>query len=34
MQAKIDELESQMNVCDPSKIIPQLATALYLFETK
>ena len=34
MQAKIDELESQMNVCDPSKVIPQLATALYLFETK
>ena len=34
MQAKIDELESQMNVCDPSKVIPQLASALYLFETK
>ena len=34
MQAKLDELESQMNVCDPSKVIPQLATALYLFETK
>ena len=34
MQAKIDELESQMNVCDPSKVIPQIATALYLFETK
>ncbi len=34
MQAKIDELESQTNVCDPSKVIPQLATALYLFETK
>ena len=34
MQAKIDELESQINVCDPSKVIPQLATALYLFETK
>lgn len=34
MQAKIDELESQMNVCEPSKVIPQLATALYLFETK
>lgn len=34
MQAKIDELESQINVCDPSKVIPQLATALYLLETK
>ena len=34
MQAKIDELESQTNVCDPSKVIPQLAIALYLFETK
>jgi len=34
MQAKIDELESQINVCDPSKVIPQIATALYLFETK
>ena len=34
MQAKIDELESQINVFDPSKVIPQLATALYLFETK
>lgn len=34
MQAKLDELESQTNVCDPSKVIPQLATALYLFETK
>ena len=34
MQAKIDELESQINVCDPLKVIPQLATALYLFETK
>lgn len=34
MQAKIDELESQANVCDPSKVIPQIATALYLFETK
>jgi hypothetical protein len=34
MQTKIDELESQINVCDPSKVIPQLATALYLFETK
>ena len=34
MQAKIDEVESQINVCDPSKVIPQLATALYLFETK
>lgn len=34
MQSKIEELESQMNVCDPSKVIPQIATALYLFETK
>jgi hypothetical protein len=34
MQAKLDELESQTNVCDPSKVIPQLATAVYLFETK
>jgi hypothetical protein len=34
MQAKLDELESQANVCDPSKVIPQIATALYLFETK
>jgi len=34
MQVKIDELESQTNVCDPSKVIPQLAMALYLFETK
>jgi hypothetical protein len=34
MQAKLDELESQTNVCDPSKVIPQIATALYLFETK
>jgi hypothetical protein len=34
MQAKLDELESQINVCDPSKVIPQIATALYLFETK
>jgi hypothetical protein len=34
MQAKIDELESQINICDPSKVIPQLATALYLLETK
>jgi hypothetical protein len=34
MQAKIDELESQINICDPSKVIPQIATALYLFETK
>lgn len=34
MQAKIEELESQMNVCDTSKVIPQLATALYIFETK
>ena len=34
MQAKLDELASQMNICDPSKVIPQIATALYLFETK
>ncbi len=34
MQAKLDELESQTNICDPSKVIPQLATALYLFETQ
>lgn len=34
MQAKLDELASQTNVCDPSKVIPQIATALYLFETK
>ena len=34
MQAKLDELESQANVCDPSKVIPQIASALYLFETK
>ena len=34
MQSKIHELESQINVCDPSKVIPQLATALYLFETQ
>lgn len=34
MQTKIEELESQMNVCGPSKVIPQLASALYLFETK
>ena len=34
MQAKLDELESQINVCDPSKVIPQIARALYLFETK
>ena len=34
MQAKLDELESQINVCDPTKLVPQLATALYLFETK
>ena len=34
MQAKLDELESQVNVSDPSKVIPQLATALYLLETE
>ena len=34
MQAKIEELESQINVSDPLKVIPQLATALYLLETK
>jgi len=28
MQAKLDELESQMNICEPSKLIPQLATAI------
>jgi hypothetical protein len=32
--AEFAELKSQMNVCDPSKVIPQLATALYLIETK
>ena len=31
MQSKIEDLESQIK--DPHKIIPQLATALYLFET-
>jgi hypothetical protein len=33
MQATLEELESQINVHEPHKIIPQLATALYLFET-
>ena len=33
MQATLEELESQVNVFEPHKIIPQLATALYLFET-
>jgi len=34
MQSKIEDLESQINVHDPHKIIPQLATVLYLFETR
>lgn len=34
MQEKLEELESQINVFEPHKIIPQLATALYLLETQ
>jgi len=30
----LEELKSQINVQDPHKIIPQLANALYLFETR
>ena len=33
MLATLEELESQINVFEPHKIIPQMATALYLFET-
>ena len=33
MQSTLEELESQINVFEPYKIIPQLATALYLLET-
>ena len=33
MSKKLEELETQINVDDPHKIIPQLATALYLLET-
>ena len=34
MQSKFDELEPQINVFDPHKMIPQLATVLYLLETQ